>query len=462
MSDLAWLGVEALAQQIASKTLSPVEAVTACLDRIERHNGEMHAFTSVYPELALAAARDAEAAVAAGDALGPLHGVPIAVKDLFAVEGMDRTCGSRMFAEPTGRKDAASVARLKGAGAIIVGLLNLHEFAFGPTGINPHFGTARNPWDRTRVCGGSSSGSACAVAGGLVPGSLGTDTGGSIRIPAALCGLVGLKPTHDLVSREGIFPLCEDFDTGGPLARSVADVALMTRVIADDGPTTVGDTGGEIDGLADVRVGVLGAPFFDDLHPDIAKAVDDAIGAIADLGAEVHEADLTSAGVATPAWDAIALAAAYALHGDRATTPDSTLSSDSQARILRGQSYGAENVEEARRTQVQVKRNMDTLMNRFEVLALPTTPIPAVSIDSAAFEFEGRIVDGGAALGRLTRLASLTGQPAISVPCGFTREGLPIGLQLIGRWRGEADLFRVAGAYERSAPWRDRRPEERV
>ena len=462
MTDLDGLGVAALAQQFASKALSPVEAVTACLDRIERHNDDLNAFTSVYPELALAAAHDAEAAIVAGDTLGPLHGVPVAVKDLFAVEGMDRTCGSRMFSESTGRKDAECVARLKDAGAIIVGLLNLHEFAFGPTGINPHFGTARNPWDRSRVCGGSSSGSACAVASGLVPGSLGTDTGGSIRIPAALCGLVGLKPTHDLVSRKGIFPLCEDFDTGGPLARSVADVALIMRVIADDDATSVDEADGEIDGLTDVRVGMLGSPFFDDLHPDIATAVNDAIAEIGDLGADVHEADLTSASVATPAWDAIALAAAYDLHKDRANAPNCTLSPDSHARILRGQSYGVADVEEALRTQDLVKRNMGTLMGRFDVLALPTTPIPAVSIDSAAIEFEGRTVDGGAALGRLTRLASLTGQPAISVPCGFTREGLPIGLQLIGRWREEADLFRIARAYERSARWQDRRPQEPV
>ena len=458
MTDLAWHGVAALAEQIANKALSPVEVVTACLERIERLNSSLNAFTSVDPERALDAARAAEAAIMAKTPHGPLHGVPIAVKDLFEVEGMKRTCGSRMFDEPTCRTDAASVAKLKDAGAIIVGLLNLHEFAFGPTGINPHFGTARNPWRQTHVCGGSSSGSGCAVASGLVPGALGTDTGGSIRIPAALCGVVGLKPTHGLVSGQGIFPLCEDFDTGGPLARSVADVALITRVIANDDTIAVNDDVPLRQDLRGVRIGVLGSPFFDDLHPDVALAVGDAIDVLRGLDADVDEAILSSASVATPAWDAIALAAAYALHQERANAADCTLTSDTHARILRGQSYTGAALADARRTQDQVKRDMGTLMERFDVLVLPTTPIPAVAADTATIRFDGRTVDGGAALGRLTRLASFTGQPAISIPCGFTRDDMPVGLQLIGRWQGEADLFRTAGAFERATPWHDRRP----
>ena len=462
MSDLDWLGVADTAQAIANKTFSPVEAVEACLARIDRSNKALNAFISVYPDEAMDAARAAEAKVGKGEPLGPLHGVPLAVKDLFAVAGMQRTCGSRMLDEPPCREDAESVARLKDAGAIIVGLLNLHEFAFGPTGINPHFGTARNPWNRDRVCGGSSSGSGCAVASGLVPGSLGTDTGGSIRIPAALCGIVGLKPTHDAVSRQGIYPLCEDFDTGGPLARSVGDIALMSRVLgAGEGndPGLGFDPGRDLVGI---RIGALGEPYFDDLHPDIAKCVEAAIDVLREQGAVVEDAPFPLANDATSAWNAITLAAAFALHKDRALADDCSLSPDSHARILKGRDYSESDIAAARAMREQVLRDMKTLMGGFDVLIAPTTPIPAVSAETGGLEIDGRSIDGGAELGRLTRLASFTGQPAMSVPCGFTDDGLPVGLQVIGAWGNETTLFRIAGAYEAASPWRDRHPENQT
>ncbi|MDP6345444.1 MAG: amidase, partial [Alphaproteobacteria bacterium] len=287
------LDIAAMGERIAAGELSPVELVRAQLDRIEALDGGLRAYVSLYPEQAMDAASQAEREIAAGAYRGPLHGIPLAVKDLFQVAGMRRTCGSKILDEGVADSDATSVARLRRAGAIILGLLNLHEFAFGPTGINPHVGTARNPWSRDRVCGGSSSGSGCAVAASLAAGALGSDTGGSIRIPAALCGVVGLKQSYGLASRQGIFPLVAAFDHGGPLGRTVSDVAIMLQAIAgpDPGdPTTaaaqITDYSAHLDDqVSGRRVGVL-VEMFADLHPGVDAAVREALGVLAAAGIE--------------------------------------------------------------------------------------------------------------------------------------------------------------------------------
>lgn len=463
--DLAFLDIAGLAGRIGRRDISPVEVTAACLDRIDRLDGVLNAYIAVHPEQALDAARAAETEIAAGNYRGPLHGVPLAIKDLYQVDGMARTCGSRIaVADAPG--EATSVTRLRNAGAIVLGVLNLHEFAFGATGINPNFGSARNPWDTDRVCGGSSSGSACAVAAALAAGALGTDTGGSIRIPAALCGVVGLKQTYGLASRHGIFPLADSFDHGGPLARTVADAALLLQAIAGEDandPTTRGARSADFtarlgEDVRGVRLGVPARFFFDDLHPGVESAVRAAIDLLAELGAEVREIDVPFAAEAVEAWDTIALAEAYTLHEDRLAQHGEIMSPDSRARMLRGKDIPTTRFVRARVTQERIKREMAALLEEVDVLVMPSTPIPAVPLDSGTIEVAGAPVEGARVLGRLTRLAAFTGQPAISVPCGFTGEGLPVGLQLLGRWFGEADLLRVAHAYESAAPWRERRP----
>lgn len=465
--DIALLDIAALAGAIARKELSPVEAVRAYIDRVERLDGTLHAYTSFQPEAALEAARAAEAKVMAGEALGPLHGVPLAVKDLFGVAGWRRTCGSAFLDEEIAA-DATAVARLRDAGAVLLGLLNLHEFAFGPTGINPHHGTARNPWDTARVCGGSSSGSGCAVAAGLAAGALGSDTGGSIRIPAALCGVVGLKQTYGLASRSGIYPLSGSFDHGGPLARTVTDAALLLQAIAGEDatdPTTCGAvvedyTAGLGKSIAGLRVGVPEDFFFTNLDPEIDAAVRAAIAALAELGAHVEEVALPFAKEAVAAWVTIALVEAYAIHEAHVDERGDELSPDVRERLLLGRPIAAAEYERARGRREALVAEMARVMESVDVLALPATPIAAVPVDNPVAMLGGREVTGADVLGRFTRLAAFTGQPALSVPCGFTAGGLPIGFQLIGRRFEDASLLRVAHAYEQATPWHARRPPE--
>jgi aspartyl-tRNA(Asn)/glutamyl-tRNA(Gln) amidotransferase subunit A len=465
--DIVFLDIAALAGAIARKELSPVEVARAYLDRIERLDGTLHAYISVRPEAALKAARAAEAKVMAGEALGPLHGVPLAVKDLFDVGGWRRTCGSAFLDEEVAA-DATAVARLRSAGAVLLGLLNLHEFAFGPTGINPHHGTARNPWDTERVSGGSSSGSGCAVAAGLAAGALGTDTGGSIRIPAALCGVVGLKQSYGLASRSGIYPLSESFDHGGPLARTVADAALLLQAIAGEDPTDPSTRGAMVEdytaglgkSIAGLRVGVPEDFFFTNLDPEIDAAVRAAIAALAELGAHVEEVALPFAKEAVAAWVTIALVEAHAIHEAHLDERGDELSPDVRERLLLGRPIAATEYERARTRREALAGEMARVMERLDVLALPATPISAVPVDNPVAMLGGREVRAADVLGRFTRLAAFTGQPALSLPCGFTAGGLPIGLQLIGRRFEDAALLRAAHAYEQATPWHARRPPE--
>lgn len=467
MSDLALLSITELAALIGGGEVPPVEVMEATLARIERLNPKLNAFISVYPEQALEAARAAEARIQAGGYLGPLDGVPIGIKDLFEVSGMVRTCGSKILDEGVAEHDAVSVARLKAAGAIIVGLLNLNEFAYGATGINIHVGSARNPWKLDTSCGGSSAGAGCAVAASLVPGAMGTDTGGSVRLPASLCGVVGLKQTYGLASRTGIYPLCGSFDHGGPLTRSVADNAIMLQAIAGEDPldeTTRGAVVGDFSAdlgrdLRGARFGVPKQVFFDDLHPGTEAAVRAAIDALADLGAEIAEADLPFVDAAIDSWNTMALAEAYAVHDQHLKDHPGQMAPEVEVRLLRGRDISARDYLAARDHQSRVKQEMAAVMSDFDALVMPTAPVPAVSIDTGLIEVNGNTVDGAQILGRLTRLANFTGQSSISVPCGFTDEGLPVGLQLIGHSFGDAALLGLAAGFERATPWHERRPD---
>lgn len=460
------LDITTLAPLIARREISPVALTQAYLDRIEAH-ADLNAYITVAGERALAAARRAETEIAAGDYRGPLHGVPLAVKDLFAVAGLSRTCGSAFFHEAPATESATSVARLEAAGAVILGLLNLHEFAFGPTGVNPHHGSARNPWKRDCVSGGSSSGSGCATAAHLAAATLGTDTGGSIRIPAALCGVVGLKQTYGLASRHGIQPLSWRFDHGGPLARSVSDAAIMLSAIAGadaaDPSTANARTGDYTAGLGQpitgMRIALPNPIFFDDLHPEVEAAVRAAASVLAGLGAEVAEITLPfDIRAANRAWDILALTDAYKVHEGHMRDHGEAFSPDVRERLLRGGEMTSDQAAESELVRGDTIATMRELMRDVDALLCPTAPIPTVPIDSCEIEVEGRMVDGVKVLGRLTRLAPFAGQPAVSVPCGFTTDGLPIGMQLIGRWFEEADLLRLAHAYEQATPWHEQRP----
>ncbi|OGO50793.1 MAG: hypothetical protein A2148_03690 [Chloroflexi bacterium RBG_16_68_14] len=450
-TDLCYLTLHELSSRIRTKALSPVEVTEAVLERIERLNPTLNAYLTVTAERALADARAAEGEIASGRYRGPLHGVPIGVKDLCATKGVRTTAASKILAGWVPDEDATVIQRLREAGAVIIGKLHLHEYAFGATGVNPHYGPARNPWDTGRITGGSSSGSGAAVAAGLCFAALGSDTGGSIRIPSSLCGIVGVKPTYGRVSLEGVVPLAWSLDHVGPMARSVRDCALVLETIAGHDPkdpssaqAAVEDWVAGLDGgLRGLRIGVPVAYAYEQTQPDVAAVVHDAIATLERLGAEIKQLDLP---VLQDYW----LAASVVLIGEAAAYHQANMEQrpqdygdDVRMRIQLGLDQKAVDYVRAARLRDEARRTCDqALLSEVDLLAMPTTIRTAVPIESLAKD------DPTLGLTVLTAPFDLTGQPAISVPCGLTEAGLPVGLQLVGRRFDEGTVFRAAHAFE--------------
>jgi aspartyl-tRNA(Asn)/glutamyl-tRNA(Gln) amidotransferase subunit A len=457
-----------LARMIATKEVSPVEITRRCLERITALDGTLRAFITVAGDAALEQARRAEAEVMAGRPLGPLHGVPVGLKDLFETRGLRTTGGSKILADFVPDRDATVVARLRAAGAIVLGKLNLHEFAYGPEGVNVHYGTARNPWDVSRLAGGSSSGSAVAVAADMVAAALGSDTGGSIRIPASLCGLTGLKPTYGRVSRAGVLPLAWSMDHVGPMARTAADCARLLSVLAGSDPADSTTSArpvpdyeaaltGDIRGL---RVGVLDGFFLDGTDAPVRAAVEDAARALAAQGARVDRAMLATVPDVTAAAFAIVGSEALAYHAGWLRARPEDYQPDVRERLQLGVVIGGAHYVRAQQVRGRVRAEVDRALTRFDVLLAPTTPCAAPRVGEGEAVIGGRRTDVRSALLRLTRPFSFTGHPACSVPCGFTAEGLPVGLQIVGRAFDEATVLRVADAYQRGSDWHRRRPRQ--
>ena len=453
MSDLTRLSLEDLTARIRAREIGATDAVRASLERIERLDRRIGAFITVTAERALEVARAADAA-GPRDGLGPLHGVPVALKDLFDTEGVRTTAGSRIFADRVPAEDAEVVARLRSAGAIVIGKTNLHEWAFGVTTQNPHFGPTRNPHDLARIPGGSSGGSAAALAAGMCAGALGSDTGGSIRIPASLCGVVGLKPTFGRVSVRGAVPLAWSLDHAGPMARTVRDAALLYMVLAgyDAADPAAVDQPVE-DALAHLEDGVRGmrlalptTHFFEGIDADVARLVRDAVSVLEREGAVVEELALPRTSELLGTQSTIIGSEAAAFHRDRLLERPGDFGSDVLARLRRGERATGGDYALARQRQREIRRAFVSALSPYDALVAPTTAI-------AAPLAEGE--DALAQAARLTALTSpfnLTGLPAISVPCGMTPEGLPVGLQIAASpWR-EATVLRVARAHERARP----------
>jgi aspartyl-tRNA(Asn)/glutamyl-tRNA(Gln) amidotransferase subunit A len=468
MSELFWASMADLGRMIATKEVSPVEVVRAHLDRIAALDAKLRAFITVCAEAALQAARGAEADLMAGKVVGPLHGVPWAPKDLYATKGVRTTGGSKILADAVPRADATVVARLGEAGAIVLGKLNMHEFAYGPEGLNAHYGDARNPWDARahRITGGSSSGSGAAVAAGLTPGSLGSDTGGSIRIPASLCGITGLKPTYGRVSRAGVLPLAWSMDHVGPMTRTARDCALMLHAIAGHDPAdpttsalpvpdyTAGLTG-DVKGL---RVGLLRAHFTDVAAPDVRAAVEAAAKQLERAGAIVDDANLTQVVHVAAASSAIVASEALAYHADWIRSRAQDYQPDVRERLRVGAFVSGVHYVRAQQVRALVSREVDEALARRDVLLAPATPIPATVLGERETTLGDGTSDVRSALIRLTRPFNFSGHPACAAPCGFTGSGLPIGLQVVGRPFDEATVLRVVDAYQRLTDWHTRRP----
>jgi aspartyl-tRNA(Asn)/glutamyl-tRNA(Gln) amidotransferase subunit A len=457
-----------LGRMIATKQVSPVEVVRAHLDRIAAIDQTLRAFITVCADAALESARAAEAELIAGRAVGPLHGVPWAPKDLYSTKGVRTTGGSKILTDSVPSADATVVARLAGAGAILLGKLNMHEFAYGPEGLNAHYGDTRNPWgmDAHRIAGGSSSGSGAAVAAGLVPGSLGSDTGGSIRIPASLCGITGLKPTYGRASRAGVLPLAWSMDHVGPMTRSARDCALMLTVIAGydpADPTTsvlpVPDYGVALTGdLKGLRVGLLRAHFTDIAAPDVRAAVEAAARQLARAGAVVDEVNLTQVAHVGTASAAIVASEALAYHAAWMRSRPQDYQSDVRERLRMGAFVNGAHYVRAQQVRALVTREVDEALARRDVLLAPASPITAPVLG----ERETTLGDGPSevrsALLRCARPFNFSGHPACAAPGGFTAGGLPIGLQIVGRPFDEATVLRVVDAYQRITDWHTRRP----
>jgi len=449
--DTLRMTLEAAAEAIRTRRVSPVSLVESCLARIEAVEPRLNAFITVTAELALEQARQAEREIETGRYKGPLHGMPVAVKDLFATKGIRTTAGSRILADWVPNEDATVVRKLRQAGAVLLGKLGMHEFAYGISSVNPHFGDVRNPWDTTKIPGGSSGGSAVAVVACEAFAALGSDTGGSIRIPAALCGCVGLKPTFGRASLFGAVPLSWSLDHPGPLARTARDVALAMTAIAGHDPRDpvsadrpVPDLLAGIDrGARQLRIGVPTDHVWEECDPAIAAAVRAALETLARAGADVREIRWPRAAEYAKAAAAVLGVEARAYHDGAFPGRAAEYGPLIRARLASRGDVDADRYARAMRLLLEARAGAaDRDLDGVDVLAMPTVPTRAWTIE------EAKEIGRPSEWTRITRIFDLTGQPAISVPCGMDPDGLPVGLQFAARMWDEAGALRAARAYE--------------
>jgi aspartyl-tRNA(Asn)/glutamyl-tRNA(Gln) amidotransferase subunit A len=452
-SDLTTLTLAEASQLVRNGTVSPVDLTRACLDRIDRLNPLLNAFITVARDQALSAARKCEERHAAGDWRGPLDGIPIALKDNIDTAGIRSTGASAVFENRVPTEDAEVARRLSEAGAILLGKLNLHEFAYGGSSTVSHFGTMRNPWNPDHVTGGSSGGPGAAVAADLCFAALGTDTAGSVRGPAAHCGIVGLKPTYGRVSTRGVMTLSWTLDHVGPLTKTVEDTAMVLGVIAGYDPlepTTVErdvpDYGATLgSSTAHLRLGLPRSPFFENLDPEVEAAIGRAIDLVEGMTARTRDVTLPPTPTPATIWDA----EASAWHEEWFEASPDLYQPSTRATLERAAAQSAPDYAEARREVDLLRRGIVEVFDDVDLLVLPTMKAPAEPI-------EGR---GGPPRGNNNVAFDVFGLPAISIPCGFSRAGLPIGLQIVGAPFAEETVLQLAHAYEQSTGWYRRNPD---
>lgn len=454
--DILHLSLKDLGRLVRRKEISPPELLRQTLARIEQVDKQLNSYITVIAESAQAEARLAEKEILRGRYRGPLHGLPVAIKDMFATRGVRTTCGSKVLGEWVPDEDATAVARLRAAGAVIVGKTNMHEFSYGVTSDNPHFGPVHNPWDLQRVPGGSSGGSAAAVATSLCAAALGSDTGGSIRIPSAVCGVVGLKPTYGRVSRFGAIPLAWSIDHVGPIAKSVPDAAILLEAMAGHDPkdptssrevvprylqALTGDVRG-------VRLGVPKDYFFDHIDAEILSAVRATIETLQELGARAVEVSIPHLENCAAMEAHITLAEATSYHEHHLETRADEYGTGVRTNLEAGRYLLATDYVKSQRARGLLHQVLAEVFRQVDVLVAPTLPafpprIGEVYVQSG--DLQEHVVD---AFLRFNIPFNLTGLPAISIPCGFSSTGLPIGLQIAGKAFDEATVLRVAHAYE--------------
>lgn len=460
--------IASLAADVRAGRISPMEVVRSCLDAIAVLDPRLRAFATVTAEGALAAARVLEAEGRAGRWRGPLHGVPVAFKDLCHLRGLPTSCGTRTAGYFTSEHECTAARRLLEAGAVSLGTLAMSELALGPFGDNAHHGDTVNPWRAGHCAGGSSSGSGAAVAAGLVLGAIGTDTGGSIRLPAACCGIAGLKPTYGRVSRAGVMPLSWAMDHVGPMARTVGDVALLLEVMAGRDaldstsspmpvPAYAADLPGP--GVAGVRLGVPDRYFFAGLHPEVDAAVQAALRELERLGARVEEVAVPDPGPLHDVATIVARSESAAIHARIVQERPHDLQPAVRARLAVGLRVPAHDYIQALRLRAQLTRHfIRGVFAEVDALVAPVIPAPAPALTEVKVGPAEEIVARMGRFSRLTRPFNALGLPALSVPCGFSASGLPLAFQVVGRPFDEGTVLQVGHAYEQVTEWHRRRP----
>jgi aspartyl-tRNA(Asn)/glutamyl-tRNA(Gln) amidotransferase subunit A len=456
---LPLMDLSAASQAVQKKEVSPVELTEACLARIERFNPVLNAFITVTAESAVEEAKHAEAEIVRGEWKGPLHGIPLALKDLAETAGVRTTAASAVLEHFVPSEDAEVVRRLRKSGAILLGKLNLHEFAYGGSGLISHFGPARNPWNTAHITGGSSSGSAAAIAGALCYGAIGTDTAGSIRLPAACCGIVGLKPTYGLVSTRGIIPLSWSLDHVGPMARTTMDAALILQAIAHYDPRDfycqkfppVYYPSAIEEKCSSLRLGTL-PDFWKELDDDVERAASPALTKLGAMTAGVQEIELSSEVDRT-----LVRCEPYVYHQRHLPAHESQYHPETLRRIRSGADVTAVQYAEACRDQLRQRREVLGIFEHVDLLVTPTTPVVTPSfaeLEAVPDQLRAKEL----VMLRNTRPFNVLGLPSISIPCGFSKSGLPVGLQIIGAPGTEGMVLALAHSYEKQTDWHKKRP----
>ena len=469
---LHYLTIRQAGELIQRRQLSPVELTRACLDRIEATDDSLHSFILLLTDEALEQARTAEAQILRGAYKGPMHGIPFALKDLYDTAGIRTTSGSRVDIDRVPTQDATTTARLKEAGGILLGKLAMHEFALGGPDWTTPFEPARNPWNLDHITGGSSSGSGSAVASGQAPGALGSCTGGSIRGPASLCGIVGLKPTYGRVSRFGVVTLSWSQDHAGPMTRTVEDTAFMLQAIAGHDPRDPTSSRAPVPDYAlslreDIRGVRLGLPrhyFFDPdpgVNPEVVARVEEAVAVLEGLGAHVEEVTLPSLDYLRAANSVIMVSEAFAYHEPNLKARPQEFGEIVRGRFRIGGLLSASDYLQAQRVRTWARREFADVMKTVDYLVTPTMTQPAAAFANPATthsRWRGGRASPQAGESTTQSIQLITGLPAISVPCGFTQSGLPIGMQIAGKPFDEPGVIQAAYTYQQSAGWHELKP----
>lgn len=442
---------------IKERKISPVEIAIQFLERIDTVDSVINSFITVSRENVLEQAKEAEQEIEAGGYRGPLHGIPIGLKDLIYTQNLKTTMGSEIFKDFLPEYDATVVEKLKEAGAIIIGKLNTHQFAYGPTGDRSYFGPVRNPHNIEKMTGGSSSGSAAAVAACLCYGSLGTDTGGSVRVPASFCGVVGMKPTYGRISNKGVFPLSWTLDHVGPLTKTVKDNAILLNALVDYNPNDPNSTNNkQEDFLRDIEKGIegmkIGLPtsfYFDDMNENVREVIDESIRVLKNMGAVISKVELPNIKKFTEAHKAILRSEAYAVHEQNLIDYPDKWDDEVKERLLTA--FETKGFEYAQALQIRqlAKDEFNQVLKEVDVIFTPTLPILPPNINERHVDIEkyvGQHIRWS--IIKLTAPTNLNGFPSLSIPCGFSSDGLPIGIQIIGKEYNEATLYRVGHALE--------------